>query len=77
MLIAPAEELFFRGAIQGNLRAAFGPAVAIGATGLLFGLVHVSNYRFADVPLSLPVWATLSLNVLSGALFGVSLRAVR
>jgi len=39
-VIAPAEELLFRGVIQGRLREAFEPAVAIPATAALFALVH-------------------------------------
>jgi hypothetical protein len=70
VLIGPAEELFFRGAVQGNLRTAFGPVVAIGLTGLLFGLVHVTGFLSAGVALSVPVLGALSLNVLSGLVFG-------
>ena len=44
VLVAPAEELLFRGAIQGRLRRAFGPAGAIGGASLLFGSIHVVNF---------------------------------
>jgi membrane protease YdiL (CAAX protease family) len=70
VLIGPAEELFFRGAIQGNLRTAFGPVTAIGLTSLLFGAVHVTGFLSAGVALSLAVVGSLSLNVLSAVLFG-------
>jgi hypothetical protein len=40
LVIAPAEELLFRGVVQGRLREAFRPALAIPATAALFALVH-------------------------------------
>lgn len=44
VLIGPAEELLFRGVIQGRLRESFGPAIAIGITSLGFALSHVPSY---------------------------------
>nr|WP_303647111.1 CPBP family intramembrane glutamic endopeptidase [Haloarchaeobius salinus] len=44
LLIGPAEELLFRGVIQGRLRESFGPALAIGITSLGFALSHVPSY---------------------------------
>ena len=41
LLVGPAEELLFRGAIQGRLRASFGPAGAILGASVLFGSVHL------------------------------------
>ncbi|WP_311172499.1 type II CAAX endopeptidase family protein [Halobellus ordinarius] len=70
VLIGPAEELFFRGAVQGNLRTAFGPVTAIGLTSLLFGAVHVTGFLSAGVALSAAVVGSLSLNVLSAVIFG-------
>lgn len=45
VLIAPAEELLFRGAIQGRLRQSFGrwPSI-VGASGL-FGAMHLLNFQ--------------------------------
>jgi hypothetical protein len=40
LLVGPAEELLFRGAVQGRLRRAFGPAGAIVGASLLFGSIH-------------------------------------
>ncbi|MFB6267659.1 MAG: lysostaphin resistance A-like protein [Halodesulfurarchaeum sp.] len=40
VVIAPAEELLFRGVVQGRLREAFSPPVAITATAALFATVH-------------------------------------
>jgi membrane protease YdiL (CAAX protease family) len=69
-LIGPAEELFFRGAVQGNLRTAFGPVAAIGLTSLLFGAVHITGFLSTGVALSPAVLGSLSLNVLSAVVFG-------
>jgi hypothetical protein len=43
-LIAPAEELLFRGVIQGRLRQTFGPLTSILGASTLFGLMHVLNF---------------------------------
>jgi membrane protease YdiL (CAAX protease family) len=66
-IVAPAEELLFRGAIQGRLRQSVGPAPAIAVASLLFGSMHVANYagRLA------PILATTGLLVVVGAIFGV------
>ncbi len=65
VLIGPAEELFFRRALQGNLRTAFGPVAAIGLTSLLSGAVHVTGFFSAGVALSVPVVGSLSLKSLA------------
>ncbi|QLD90540.1 CPBP family intramembrane metalloprotease [Natronomonas salina] len=44
VLVAPAEELLFRGAVQGRLRERFGPVTAVAAASLLFGSLHLTNY---------------------------------
>ena len=41
LFVGPAEELLFRGAIQGTLRRAWGSNAAIVLAGLLFGSVHL------------------------------------
>jgi len=41
LLVGPAEELLFRGAIQGRLRESFGPAAAIVGASVLFGSIHL------------------------------------
>lgn len=46
-VVAPAEELLFRGAIQGRLRQRLGPVPAILGAGLLFGAMHLTNYAGA------------------------------
>ena len=47
--VSPAicEEVLFRGAITSGLRSIFSPRVTILLVGLLFGLFHMSIYRFA------------------------------
>lgn len=44
LVVAPIEELLFRGAIQGRLRRAFGPTGAIVGASALFASVHVLNF---------------------------------
>jgi membrane protease YdiL (CAAX protease family) len=49
-LLAPAaEEFFFRGLLQGHLRARFGPAPAIAGTAVLFGLLHPVSVSYAAI----------------------------
>jgi len=42
LVIGPAEELLFRGAIQGVLRRAYSPLSAIAIASLLFGVGHIT-----------------------------------
>lgn len=42
VLVGPAEELLFRGAVQGTLRRVLGPWAAIGSASVLFAIVHVT-----------------------------------
>lgn len=44
LVIAPTEELFFRGVVQTRLREVFGPVGAIGIATVVFGLVHVAGF---------------------------------
>lgn len=44
VLIAPAEELFFRGAIQGRLRDDFDAVPSILGASLVFGAYHLANF---------------------------------
>ena len=37
----PAEEILFRGAVQGRLRRSFGPVGAVGVASVLFAAIHV------------------------------------
>lgn len=44
VLIAPAEELLFRGAVQGRLRTALSPVAAILGASTVFGAMHLLNF---------------------------------
>lgn len=44
VLVGPAEELLFRGAIQGRLRRSFGPAASILLASGFFASIHVFNF---------------------------------
>lgn len=66
VLVAPAEELLFRGAVQGRLRERFGPVPAIVAASLLFGSLHLANYS-GSVP---SVLAGALLIAAVGSIFG-------
>ncbi|MFC6724265.1 CPBP family intramembrane glutamic endopeptidase, partial [Halobium palmae] len=44
LLVGPAEELVFRGAVQGALRRAYGPRVALVGASAVFALIHWSSY---------------------------------
>lgn len=67
VLVAPAEELLFRGAIQGRLRRAFGPTGAILGASLIFGAIHFVNFTGSVVG------AVVGAGVVTvgGAVFGV------
>jgi membrane protease YdiL (CAAX protease family) len=52
LLAAVAEEALFRGALYGLLERR-GAVVAVGATAILFALVHVPSYGLASVPVDL------------------------
>ncbi len=67
LLIAPAEELLFRGAIQGRLRQRFGAVTAVGGASFLFGSLHLGNYT-GEI---LPIIAAALLTVLLGVILGV------
>lgn len=67
ILVAPAEELLFRGAIQGRLRRAFGPVGAIAGASLIFGSIHFINFTGSVVG------AVVGAGIVTvgGAVFGV------
>lgn len=68
LLIGPAEELLFRGVVQGRLRQAFGAGAAIGLAAVLFAAIHF-------VALSGPLAARLTtviVLVLPSLVFGLA-----
>ncbi|MFB6172895.1 MAG: lysostaphin resistance A-like protein [Haloarculaceae archaeon] len=48
-VVAPAEELLFRGAIQGRLRRTFDAPVAVAGASLLFAAPHALNFAVGDL----------------------------
>lgn len=50
VLVAPAEELLFRGAIQGRLGRAFGVAGSVLGGSLLFATIHLANFTGPLLP---------------------------
>lgn len=71
VFVGPGEELFYRGAIQGRLRRAFGPTGAIALASLLFAAVHIPNYLLGNVSLLGPgVLFNLGIIVVIGAIIG-------
>lgn len=69
VLIAPAEELLFRGAIQGRLRTRFGPVPSIVGSSLLFGSIHLANYTGALVPVVGGALLISAVGAILGALY--------
>ncbi|WP_224332546.1 CPBP family intramembrane glutamic endopeptidase [Haloprofundus halobius] len=68
VLVAPAEELLFRGAIQGRLRTAYGPVAAIVLASLIFASPHVFNYIGTPVA----VVATTGVIFVTGSILGIA-----
>lgn len=66
LVVAPAEELLFRGAVQGRLRRAFGPVAAVVGAGLLFAAMHVLNFGVLNAGAAV----ALGVIFLVGALLG-------
>lgn len=63
LLVGPAEEVLFRGAVQGTLRLAFGRRAAIGGASVLFTAVHAPALLGEPLP---------ALVAVLGVVFGVS-----
>ncbi|WP_224447551.1 CPBP family intramembrane glutamic endopeptidase [Haloprofundus salilacus] len=67
-LVAPAEELLFRGAIQGRLRTAYGPVAGIALASAIFASIHVFNF----VGNSLAVVAATGVIFVTGSILGIA-----
>jgi len=65
VLIAPAEELLFRGAIQGRLRECLGVLPSVIGASILFGSLHLGNYTGEIYPI---ISAVLLIAVIGGIL---------
>jgi len=71
LVIGPAEELLFRGIVQGRLRAVFGPAPAIAIASVIFGLAHLTAYAGGSGNVTAVAVPVGLLSVLS-VVFGVA-----
>ncbi|KAB1192140.1 CPBP family intramembrane metalloprotease [Haloferax sp. MBLA0076] len=65
-VIAPAEEVLFRGAVQGRLRETFGPGAGIALASAIFASLHAFNFVGGGWIILVP----LSALFLVGAVFG-------
>lgn len=74
LVVAPAEEAFFRGVLQGRLRRAFGPAASVGVASVLFAAVHVFNFVSFDrsVGLLVPLGAIFVVSLVLGGVYEAS-----
>ncbi|QLC35028.1 CPBP family intramembrane metalloprotease (plasmid) [Halarchaeum sp. CBA1220] len=69
VLVAPAEELLFRGAVQGRLRQHVGPVPAVLGSSLLFGSMHLANYTGALAPIVAGALLIAAIGAVLGALY--------
>jgi membrane protease YdiL (CAAX protease family) len=74
VLVAPAEELLFRGVIQGRLRRAFGPVAAVVGATFLFAVIHVANFTSGG---AVGVLAILGVLALAATVFGAAYERTR
>lgn len=68
-VVAPVEEFFFRGVIQGRLRERLGPGVAVGIAGAVFALFHVYPVALLSPPVLALVHMATYYTVM-GVVFG-------
>lgn len=71
VLVAAGEELAFRGVIQALLTDRLGVARGVGTAAILFGLFHLPNLIYQEVPAGLIPVALLNLTVM-GIVFGAA-----
>jgi len=69
VLIAPAEELLFRGAIQGKLREHFSPFPGIAGASILSGSLHLLNYGGDIISIILTTSIIVAIGGIIGALY--------
>jgi membrane protease YdiL (CAAX protease family) len=84
-LVGPAaEEFYFRGLLQGHLRARVGPVTAIALTALFFGLVHPVSAGYVAVAAAIGVVlgylrersGTLAVPILTHALWNTAVWSI-
>lgn len=71
LLVGPAEELLFRGAVQGFFRRAFGVTPGIVLASILFGLIHIPALVGSGSQLGY-VGVAVGLGLILGALYEYS-----
>ena len=69
LVIGPAEELLFRGAIQGRLGRTFGPLAAVTVTSLVFTVFHVNNYDASAASVGLAMAIIFGVSSVLGVLY--------
>ena len=69
LFIGPGEELLYRGVVQGRLREAFGPWVAIGVASLVFAAIHVFSLQGAGTGILAYLGVLLVLSPIFGAAY--------
>lgn len=69
VLVAPSEELLFRGAIQGRLRERFGPYFSIITASLLFGSLHLLNFTGSVLPTLMSAFIIVVIGSILGWLY--------
>jgi hypothetical protein len=69
VVVAPAEELLFRGAIQGRLGRAFGAVGAVALSSLVFGAFHVANFESGLVGVAFATSIVVAVGLILGALY--------
>ncbi|WP_254546065.1 CPBP family intramembrane glutamic endopeptidase [Halomarina pelagica] len=72
VLVGPAEELLYRGVIQGRLRGAVGPAGAVVLTSAVFAPIHVFGLTGSPLAVVATLAAIFSLSLVLGALYELS-----
>ena len=72
-IVAVLEELAFRGVMQPALSAAWGERRGLAGTAILFGLFHLPNIAYQNVPHELVPLTAASLSVM-GVAFGLACR---
>lgn len=69
LLVGPAEELLYRGVIQGRLRRAIGPVYAIVMTSALFAPIHVFGLSGSTLGVLAMLGTVFFLSLFLGALY--------
>lgn len=75
VLAGSAEEVFFRGYMQGRLRERWGPALAVVVTSVAFGLLHL-EWIHAALALALGLWLGVVTERAGSALPAISAHVV-